>query len=93
MIPLTSDNISVAVFSIAYRLAGILTLTVRQQLGDRVRESKVRLVDLAGNERWAPGRKCKKARRNEVRDLGSPGPWNFNQLTMIYDDICNRSAF
>ena len=34
----------------------ILTLTVQQQLGDRVRESKVRLVDLAGNERWAPRR-------------------------------------
>lgn len=30
----------------------ILTLTVQQQLGDRLRESKLRLVDLAGNERW-----------------------------------------
>ena len=31
-----------------------LTLEVQQQLGDRLRESKLRLVDLAGNERWAP---------------------------------------
>eukprot|EP00913_Durusdinium_trenchii_P007321 g6882.t1 len=31
----------------------ILTLTLRQQLPDqRIRESKLRLVDLAGNERW-----------------------------------------
>ena len=35
---------------------GILTLSVQQQLGDRLRESKLRLVDLAGNERWAPWR-------------------------------------
>ena len=37
-----------------FAVLGILTLTVQQQLGDRLRESKLRLVDLAGNERWAP---------------------------------------
>ncbi|CAE8605361.1 unnamed protein product, partial [Polarella glacialis] len=30
----------------------ILTLTLRQKAGSGIRESKVRLVDLAGNERW-----------------------------------------
>eukprot|EP00931_Biecheleriopsis_adriatica_P117203 TRINITY_DN92741_c0_g1_i1.p1 TRINITY_DN92741_c0_g1~~TRINITY_DN92741_c0_g1_i1.p1 ORF type:complete len:1046 (-),score=213.19 TRINITY_DN92741_c0_g1_i1:25-3162(-) len=30
----------------------VLTLTVRQRVGMSIRESKVRLVDLAGNERW-----------------------------------------
>lgn len=63
-----SASITLAV-SIADRLAGILTLTVRQQLGDRVRESKVRLVDLAGNERWAPGRNGATKRATSSRSV------------------------